>query len=237
MAIVSVVPRCIRNLPNDNACDQSRRFCAHWRRAGVVSRPRAAAAAHALVSRNRNPWRVYDILNIHGRERRVVAAIRTAHCRCLCCYLCGWRGRNGDGGDAFHAAGHSFWGCGMTAWLVVGLAGAFGAMSRRVVTPQTSAYAVGFRTGLRSAFSGQSLGLVRPRCCGWYRCDSDHQRTCVLASPLVSAERSRRSRHFAAELAGLMNNRNHRMLPRWTTLMVIGGGVAAYAGIVLGRAW
>jgi len=39
---------------------------------------------------------------------------------------------------------------------------------------------------------------------------------------------------FAAELAGLVNDRNQRMLLQWTAAMMIGGGLAAYAGIVLG---
>ena len=40
-----------------------------------------------------------------------------------------------------------------------------------------------------------------------------------------------------APLACLVNNRNHRMVLLWTALMVLGGGVVAYAGIILGRAW
>jgi CrcB protein len=42
---------------------------------------------------------------------------------------------------------------------------------------------------------------------------------------------------FAAELAGIVNDRKHRMLVQWTAMMVLGGGLAAYAGIALGRTW
>ena len=40
---------------------------------------------------------------------------------------------------------------------------------------------------------------------------------------------------FAAELVDLVNDRNHRMALQWAAMMVLGGGLAAYAGIALGR--
>ena len=42
---------------------------------------------------------------------------------------------------------------------------------------------------------------------------------------------------FAAELAGLVNDRSNRLLVQWTVAMVIGGGVAAAVGIAIGRSW
>jgi CrcB protein len=42
---------------------------------------------------------------------------------------------------------------------------------------------------------------------------------------------------FAAELAGLVNDRSSRLLVQWTVAMVIGGGVAAAVGIAIGRSW
>ena len=42
---------------------------------------------------------------------------------------------------------------------------------------------------------------------------------------------------FAAELAGLVNDRRYGMLVQWTASMVIGGGVVAAIGIAVGRAW
>ena len=121
----------------------------------------------------------------------------------------------------------------MTAWLVVGLAGAFGAMSRHAVD-----------IGLRRWFpKGPSIGILVANILGSFVVGTvvgvvatqtlDENLRLGVAAGFCGAFTTFST--FAAALAGLVNDRNHRMLVQWTAMMVLGGGLAAYAGIVLGR--
>jgi fluoride exporter len=121
----------------------------------------------------------------------------------------------------------------MTAWIVVGLAGAFGAMSRHAVD-----------IGLRRWFpKGPSIGILVANILGSFvlgivvgvvatqRLDEDLR--LGVAAGFCGAFTTFST--FAAELVDLVNDRNHRMALQWAAMMVLGGGLAAYAGIALGR--
>lgn len=123
----------------------------------------------------------------------------------------------------------------MTAWIVVGLAGALGATSRHAAD-----------IGLRRYFpDGPSLGILVANILGSFivgvivgvsatRMINENLRLGVVVG-FCGAFTTFST--FAAELAGLVNDRKHRMLVQWTAMMVLGGGLAAYAGIALGRTW
>ncbi len=121
----------------------------------------------------------------------------------------------------------------MTAWLVVGLAGAFGAMSRHAVD-----------IGLRRWFpKGPSIGILVANILGSFVLGIvvgvvatqrlDENLRLGVAAGFCGAFTTFST--FAAELVDLVNDRNHRMALQWAALMVLGGGLAAYAGIALGR--
>ena len=121
----------------------------------------------------------------------------------------------------------------MTAWIIVGLAGALGATSRHAAD-----------IGLRRWFpNGPSIGILVVNILGSFvlgivvgiaatQMINENLRLAVAAG-FCGAFTTFST--FAAELAGLVNDRNHRRLLQWTAMMVLGGGLAAYAGIVLGR--
>ena len=123
----------------------------------------------------------------------------------------------------------------MTAWIIVGLAGALGATSRHAAD-----------IGLRRRFpNGPSIGILLVNLVGSFvlgivvgvtshRMVNENLRL-AIAVGFCGAFTTFST--FAAELAGLVNDRKHRMLLQWTALMVFGGGVAAYAGVALGRIW
>lgn len=123
----------------------------------------------------------------------------------------------------------------MTAWIIVGLAGALGATSRHAAD-----------IGLRRWFpNGPSIGILLVNLVGSFVLGT----VVGVASHQMLNENVRLGvavgfcgafttfSTFAAELAGLVNEGKHRMLLQWTALMVIGGGVAAYAGVAFGRVW
>ncbi len=121
----------------------------------------------------------------------------------------------------------------MTAWLVVGLAGAFGAMSRHAVD-----------IGLRRWFpKGPSIGILVANILGSFVLGIvvgvvatqrlDENLRLGVAAGFCGAFTTFST--FAAELVDLVNDRNHRMALQWAALMVLGAGLAAYAGIALGR--
>ena len=123
----------------------------------------------------------------------------------------------------------------MTAWIIVGLAGALGAISRHAAD-----------IGLRRWFpNGPSIGILLVNLVGSFVLGT----VVGVASHQMLNENVRLGvavgfcgafttfSTFAAELAGLVNEGKHRMLLQWTALMVIGGGVAAYAGVAFGRVW
>jgi len=123
----------------------------------------------------------------------------------------------------------------MTAWIVVGIAGALGAMSRH-----------GVDVGLRRWFPlGPSVGILVVNVLGSFVVGVvvgvastriiDENLRLGLAVGFCGAFTTFST--FAAELAGLVSNRSHRMIVQWTALMMIGGGFAAYVGILLGIAW
>jgi CrcB protein len=121
----------------------------------------------------------------------------------------------------------------MSGWFIVGIAGAFGATSRHAVD-----------IGLRRWFpKGPSIGILVVNLLGSFilglvvgvaatRTIDENLRLGVAVG-FCGAFTTFST--FAAELAGLVNDRNQRMLLQWTAMMVLGGGIAAYAGIVLGR--
>ena len=123
----------------------------------------------------------------------------------------------------------------MTAWIIVGLAGALGATSRHAAD-----------IGLRRWFpNGPSIGILVVNLLGSFALGivvgvaatqmiNENLRLGVAAG-FCGAFTTFST--FAAELAGLVRAGNHRVLVQWTALMVIGGGIAAYAGIALGRCW
>jgi CrcB protein len=123
----------------------------------------------------------------------------------------------------------------MTAWIIVGLAGALGATSRHAAD-----------IGLRRWFpTGPSIGILLVNLLGSFvlgivvgiaatQMINENLRLGVVAG-FCGAFTTFST--FAAELAGLVSARNHRTLVQWTALMVIGGGIAAYVGIALGRSW
>lgn len=121
----------------------------------------------------------------------------------------------------------------MTVWLVVGLAGAFGAMSRHAVD-----------IGLRRWFpKGPSIGILVANILGSFVLGIvvgvvatqrlDENLRLGVAAGFCGAFTTFST--FAAELVDLVNDRNHRMALQWAALMVLGAGLAAYAGIALGR--
>ena len=123
----------------------------------------------------------------------------------------------------------------MTAWIVVGLAGALGATSRHAVD-----------IGLRRWFpDGPSLGILAVNLLGSFILGVlvgvtatkviDENLRLGVAAGFCGAFTTFST--FAAELAGLVSDRKHRMLVQWTAMMVLGGGIAAYVGIALGRGW
>jgi len=123
----------------------------------------------------------------------------------------------------------------MTAWLVVGLAGAFGAMSRHAVDiglrrwfPKGPSIGILVANILGSFFVGIVVGVVATQ-------TLDENLRLGVAAGFCGAFTTFST--FAAELAGLLNDRNQRMLLQWTAAMVIGGGVAAAVGIAIGRSW
>ena len=123
----------------------------------------------------------------------------------------------------------------MTAWIIVGLAGALGAISRHAAD-----------IGLRRWFpNGPSIGILLVNLVGSFVLGivvgvASHQmlnENVRLGVAVGFCGAFTTFSTFAAELAGLVNEGKHRMLLQWTALMVIGGGVAAYAGIAFGRVW
>ena len=123
----------------------------------------------------------------------------------------------------------------MTAWIIVGLAGALGATSRHAAD-----------IGLRRWFpNGPSIGILLVNLVGSFVLGivvgvASHQilnENVRLGVAVGFCGAFTTFSTFAAELAGLVNEGKHRMLLQWTALMVIGGGVAAYAGVALGRVW
>ena len=123
----------------------------------------------------------------------------------------------------------------MTAWIIVGLAGALGAISRHAAD-----------IGLRRWFpNGPSIGILLVNLVGSFVLGivvgvASHQmlnENVRLGVAVGFCGAFTTFSTFAAELAGFVNEGKHRMLLQWTALMVIGGGVAAYAGIALGRVW
>lgn len=123
----------------------------------------------------------------------------------------------------------------MTTWIIVGLAGALGASSRHAVD-----------IGLRRWFPvGPSVGILLVNLLGSFIVGV----VVGLASTRVIDENLRLGvavgfcgafttfSTFAAELAGLVNDRRYGTLVQWTASMVIGGGVVAAVGIAVGRAW
>jgi len=123
----------------------------------------------------------------------------------------------------------------VTAWIIVGLAGALGATSRHAAD-----------IGLRRWFpNGPSIGILLVNLVGSFVLGivvgvASHQmlnENVRLGVAVGFCGAFTTFSTFAAELAGLVNEGKHRMLLQWTALMVIGGGVAAYAGIALGRVW
>ena len=123
----------------------------------------------------------------------------------------------------------------MTAWIIVGLAGALGAISRHAAD-----------IGLRRWFpNGPSIGILLVNLVGSFVLGivvgvASHQmlnENVRLGVAVGFCGAFTTFSTFAAELAGLVNEGKHRMLLQWTALMVIGGGVAAYAGVAFGRVW
>ena len=123
----------------------------------------------------------------------------------------------------------------MTAWIIVGLAGALGATSRHAAD-----------IGLRRWFpNGPSIGILLVNLVGSFVLGivvgvASHQmlnENVRLGVAVGFCGAFTTFSTFAAELAGLVNEGKHRMLLQWTALMVIGGGVAAYAGVAFGRVW
>jgi CrcB protein len=123
----------------------------------------------------------------------------------------------------------------MSGWFIVGLAGAFGATSRHAVD-----------IGLRRWFpKGPSIGILVVNLLGSFVLGIvvgvaatrtiDENLQLGVAAGFCGAFTTFST--FAAELAGLLNDRNQRMLLQWTAAMVIGGGVAAAVGIAIGRSW
>ena len=123
----------------------------------------------------------------------------------------------------------------MNGWMIVGLAGAFGATSRHAVD-----------LGLRRWFpTGPSVGILIVNVIGSFVLgivvglsmtrfiDSDLR----LAVTMGFCGAFTTFSTFAAELAGLVNERSRGLLVRWAAAMVIGGGVAAYLGVAIGRSW
>jgi CrcB protein len=123
----------------------------------------------------------------------------------------------------------------MSGWLIVGLGGAFGATSRHAVD-----------LGMRKWFpTGPSVGILVANLSGSLLLgimvglsmtryiDRDLQ----LALTVGFCGAFTTFSTFAAELAGLVNDRSSRLLVQWTVAMVIGGGVAAAVGIAIGRSW
>ncbi|MSW29237.1 MAG: hypothetical protein F2947_02550 [Actinobacteria bacterium] len=159
--------------------------------------------------------------------------METAHrvrvCHCLRCRRC----RSGVDVNGPYASSDTPRGRDVTAWIIVGLAGALGATSRHAVD-----------IGLRRWFpKGPSIGILVVNLLGSFvlgivvgvvatRTIDENLRLGVAAG-FCGAFTTFST--FAAELAGLVNDRNHRMVLQWTAMMVLGGGLAAYAGIVLGR--
>lgn len=123
----------------------------------------------------------------------------------------------------------------MNAWIVVGLSGALGAMSRH-----------GADIGLRRWFpTGPSIGILVVNLLGSFtlglivgataRHIIDENLRLAVAVGFCGSFTTFST--FAAELAGLVDDGSHRVLLRWTAAMVIGGGIAAFAGVTFGRAW
>jgi len=123
----------------------------------------------------------------------------------------------------------------MSGWLIVGLAGAFGATSRHAVD-----------LGMRKWFpSGPSIGILIVNLFGSLALGIvvglsmtryvNQDLRLALSVGFCGAFTTFST--FAAELAGLVNERSNRLLVQWTAVMVFGGGVAAYLGIAIGRSW
>ena len=123
----------------------------------------------------------------------------------------------------------------MSGWLIVGLAGAFGATSRHAVDiglrrwfPKGPSIGILFVNLLGSFVLGIVVGVAATR-------TIDENLRLGVAAGFCGAFTTFST--FAAELAGLVNDRSNRLLVQWTAAMVIGGGVAAAVGIVIGRSW
>lgn len=123
----------------------------------------------------------------------------------------------------------------MSGWLIVGLAGAFGAMSRHVVD-----------LGLRRWFpNGPSAGILAVNLVGSFVLGVvvglsmtrvvDGDVRLAIAVGFCGAFTTFST--FAAELAELVADRSKDLLLKWTAAMVIGGGVFAGLGIAIGRSW
>jgi CrcB protein len=123
----------------------------------------------------------------------------------------------------------------MSGWLIVGLAGAFGATSRHAVDLGMRKW---FPTGpsmgilIVNLFGSLLLGIVVGLSMTRYI-----HRDLQLALTVGFCGAFTTFSTFAAELAGLVNDRSNRLLAQWTVAMVIGGGVAAAVGIAIGRSW
>lgn len=123
----------------------------------------------------------------------------------------------------------------MNGWMIVGLAGAFGATSRHAVD-----------LGLRRWFpTGPSVGILIVNVIGSFVLGIvvglsmtrfiDTDLRLAVTTGFCGAFTTFST--FAAELAGLVNERSRGLLVRWAAAMVIGGGVAAYLGVAIGRSW
>ena len=105
----------------------------------------------------------------------------------------------------------------MTAWIVVGLAGALGATSRHAVDiglrrwfPKGPSIGILVVNLLGSFVLGIVVGVVATR-------TMDENLRLGVAAGFCGAFTTFST--FAAELAGLVNDRNHRMLVQWTAMM------------------
>lgn len=123
----------------------------------------------------------------------------------------------------------------MNGWMIVGLAGAFGATSRHAVD-----------LGLRRWFpTGPSVGILIVNVIGSFVLGIvvglsmtrfiDTDLRLAVTTGFCGAFTTFST--FAAELAGLVDERSRGLLVRWAATMVIGGGVAAYLGVAIGRSW
>lgn len=123
----------------------------------------------------------------------------------------------------------------MTGLVIVGVAGAAGAMSRHLAD-----------IGLRRWFpDGPSVGILVVNVLGSFVLGVlvgsvsvhtvDANLRLAVGTGFCGAFTTFST--FAAELAGLVESRSRGALLRWTALMLVGGGIAAAIGVGLGRSW